>query len=198
LAAYSYLPFYKNKLIIKYLSEALDYKQYCDLGKNNYVPKPSSCPHCKSSSCLIGHGWYSRKGLSGASCGYHSFWIRRFYCKVTRKTVTMHPCFSHKRKRYILQHVIQCLTLILENIIAISKVALSLQVPRQTLKRWAHSFSNMHCEAKRICYRLTGPPQDCLGQQMLSHFRKIEKGTLCDNVARGMICLFEEFYRPLY
>jgi len=193
----SYLPF-KQKAIIKYLSAALDYNQYCDLGKNNLIAKPSSCPHCKSSSCLIGHGWYARKGLSGASCGYRPFWIRRFYCKVTRKTVTMHPCFSHTRKRYILQHVIQCFIHILENIITVSQTALNLQVPRQTLKRWLHSFATMHGEAKRICYRLTGPPQDCLGQQILSYFCAVETGTLLENVVRGMVCLSEEFFSPLY
>ena len=154
MAAYSFLPFI-TKLIIKYLSEDLDYKQYCDLGKNNLIVKPISCPHCKSSNCLIGHGWYARKGLSGASCGYHPFWIRRFYCKNTRKTIAMHPGFSHTRKRYILQHVISAIADILEKFIAISQIVLNLQVPRQTLKRWAHSFSTMNCEAKKICFHVS-------------------------------------------
>jgi len=110
----------------------------------------------------------------------------------------MHPRFSHTRKRYILQHVIQCFRHILENIITISQIALNLQVPRQTLKRWQHSFSHKHCEAKRICFRLTGPPQDCLGQQILSYFGTVKTGTHLENVVRGMVCLFEEFFSPLY
>ncbi len=193
----SFISSLQKQTIIKYLSEDLDYKQYCDLGKNNRISKPF-CPYCKRTGCLIGHGWYARKGLSGAEDGFLPFWIRRFYCKTTRKTVSMHPRFSHTRKRYVLQHVIAYLSAILDKAIEMLQETSRVQVPRQTLKRWLHSFSNMHSEAKRICYHLTGPPQDCLGKQMLCHFRKTGTGTLCDNAATAMVCLFEEFYRPLY
>lgn len=196
MATSAFLPF-KKKLIIKYLSEDQDYKTYCDLGKNNRILKPP-CPFCKSSTCLIGHGWYQRKGLGGTECGFLSFWIRRFFCKTVRRTVSIHPRFSHTRKRYSLQHVLLCFIYLLETPIKASKVAAMTQVPRQTLGRWWHSFSNMHSEAKRICYNLRGPPADCLGKQMLCHFSTTGTELLYDNAATAMICLFEGFNRPLY
>lgn len=188
----------QKQLIIKYLSEALDYKHYCDLGKNNEISKPAVCPCCKGSDCLIGHGWYGRKGLSGAECGYVPFWIRRFFCKNTGRTISIHPRFSHTRKRYTLQHVINCLTQIIENLMNISLVVSTFKVPRQTLKRWSYNFSNAHSETKRICYRLNGPPGTSLGQQIFDYFRKMETGTLIENLRNCMVLLFEEFYTPLY
>lgn len=198
MAACSFLPFKTKKLIIKYLSEPTDYKRYSDLGKNNLISKPAVCPHCKGSDCLIGHGWYSRKGLSGAVCDYVPFWIRRFYCKNTGKTVSMHPGFSHTRKRYIFKDVINCLKYIIDNLMKISQVVSTFKIPRQTLKRWSYDFSNAHSETKRICYRLNGPPECSLGQQILDHFRKMETGTLYENAISCMVYLSEEFYAPLY
>lgn len=188
----------EKKLIVKYLSEPTDYKQYCDLGKNNVIFKPPVCPHCKSSDCLIGHSWYARKGLSGADCDYVPFWIRRFYCKNTGKTISMHPCFSHTRKRYTFQHVIDCLTRMIENLVKVSQIVSSSEVPRQTLNRWFYGFSSTNCETKRICYRLNGPPESSLGMQIFDYFRKMETGTLIENLRNGMVLLFEEFYTPLY
>jgi transposase-like protein len=198
LTAYFTSSLFTKKLIIKYLTETKDYKHYCDLGNKNIIAKPLVCPLCKGTDCLIGHGWYLRKGLSGATCNFLPFWIKRFYCKVTRKTISMHPRFSHTRKRYVLPFVIDCFVRMLENAVRQAHVAQELHIPRQTLKRWVNSFCCNDTETKWICFRLTGPPQSCLGMQLLSHFRKIEQATLYDNVASGMVCLLEHFYISLY
>ncbi len=69
---------------------------------------------------------------------------------------------------------------------------------RQTLKRWFYGFSSTNSETKRICYRLIGPPESSLGMQIFNYFRKMETGTLIENLRNGMVLLFEEFYTPLY
>ena len=55
----------KTQLIIKYLPTRIDYNRYAALGKANVIPKPEVCPHCGRKGCLIGHGWYKKKGFQG-------------------------------------------------------------------------------------------------------------------------------------
>jgi hypothetical protein len=57
----------KNQLIIKYLPTEIDYNRYSALGKVNWIPRPEVCPHCGQKGCLIGHGWYKKKGSQEVS-----------------------------------------------------------------------------------------------------------------------------------
>jgi len=49
--------------LIIYLSEQLDYKDYCRKGKSNQVLPPDTCPVCGSMCCFIGRNDYSGSGM---------------------------------------------------------------------------------------------------------------------------------------
>jgi hypothetical protein len=157
------------------------------------------CPHCGGLDCLIGHWWFEKKGLSGGKNGYLPFFIKRFRCKKTGKTVSVHPIFSHSHKRYLLSFVIDCLKQLIGQGHSIYTVAREKQVPRRTLKRWKQSFTKSHTETKRIAFFPSGlPPDSSLGTAMLSYFRSIACGDVYKGAALGMVCLHNGFSCPLY
>jgi transposase-like protein len=184
--------------LIKYLSEPVDYKQYCELGKQNKIAKPDVCPFCGDRECLIGHGWFPRKALGGYLYDFREFWIKRFLCKKRLKTVSVHPTFSHTRKWYCLPFVIDCLVRLFEQAASICATAKEMNVPRQTLSRWKNSFATNHSEAKMICFIDTGQNKHPSPQQMLQYFRKHSNAHLHKGAASGMVRLHELYNTPLY
>ena len=60
----------KKQLIIKYLTTEIDYNRYASLGKTNVIPRPEVCPHCGLKDCLIGHGWYKKKGFQATRTAF--------------------------------------------------------------------------------------------------------------------------------
>jgi len=43
-----------------------------------------------------------KKALSGYKSSIYEFWIKRYYCKNTHRTVSVHPTFSHTRIQFLL------------------------------------------------------------------------------------------------
>lgn len=184
--------------MIKYLTETIDYKQYCEKGREYVIPKPEVCPFCDKKDCLIGHGWYKRKGLSGVEPVSHEIFIKRILCKVTGKTISIHPIFSHVRKWYHLSFVIDCLVKLFEKAHSLSTTAKEMRVPRQTLNRWKNSFATKQNEAKQICFTDTGQNSTSLPHKMFSYFRKHDSGSLSSGAAAAMVHLQELYNASLY
>lgn len=115
------------------------------------IKRPDRCPFCNRKGCLIGHGYYKRKGIvdESGSC-YSPFYIKRYRCKRFNRTLSIHPVFSHVYKRYSLKVVITCLSMIIKEIQSVCCVSKKTGISRQTLKRWTNSFENTCLEAKRI------------------------------------------------
>jgi hypothetical protein len=125
--------------------------------------------------------------------------IKRFLCKATGKTVSVHPTFSHSHKRYLLSFVIDCLSQLLEHQRSIYSVALEKKIYRQTLRRWKESFTNAQTETKRVCIHMSGqPPGSTLGTALLSYFRSLACGDVYKGAALGMLCLSNSFSCLLY
>jgi transposase-like protein len=142
---------------------------------------------------------FEKKGLGGGKNGYLPFFIKRFRCKKTGNTVSVHPIFSHSHQRYLLPFVIDCLKQLIDQGRSICSVAREKQMCRQTLKRWKHSFIKSHTETKRIAFFPHGqPPGSSLGTAMLSYFRSIACGDVYKGAALGMVCLHDGFSCPLY
>ncbi len=62
------------------------------------IPRPRCCPHCEALDRLIGHGSYPRNAVDPQ----HSTAIRvkRFFCPVCGKTVSVLPTFCLPRRHY--------------------------------------------------------------------------------------------------
>jgi hypothetical protein len=124
--------------------------------------------------------------------------VKRFLCKKTGKTVSLHPLFSHAKKRYYLPFVIDCICLLFEKLLTLSSTSKKCEVPRQTLADWKRNFSDCHTEAKRICFSLhTGPPEH-LVQKLFSCFRNNENADIYKGAATGMVRLHSDFKAALY
>ena len=161
------------------------------------MKKPEYCPHCNRQDCLVSHGCYERKGLSGGSSNFKPFFIQRFLCTIVRRTVSVHPQFSQTMKRYQLSFVFECLSELLEKKRVMNSVAREKKIYRQTLKRWSHSFANAHTEAKRICFYMKDQlPTSSLVSNMFMYFRSLTVEPLAE--AGAMIKLYNQFSTPLY
>jgi hypothetical protein len=142
-----------------------------------------------------------KKGLSGSSDGYNPFWIRRFYCKRTGKTVSVHPTFSHSYKRYVLAFVIECLSKLVENGRSICSVAKEQGVPRQTLRRWKRGLFFLNAVAKWVCFfHGKGLPagDSVLSVALMRYFHQCGNNDLSQGTVLAMICLHERFSCGLY
>ena len=142
-----------------------------------------------------------KKGLSGdESTGFREFWVRRFLCKRTGLTVSIHPRFSHFFKRYILAFVIERVIAIIEGGRSIYSESKRTGVSPRTLRRWRDGFSNAATAAKHACFRGAGPspPERSLPGVMFEYFRWIGGDDLPTGAAMGMVRLWEDFSRALY
>lgn len=160
-------------------------------------PSPKYVHFVAAPTALLGMGGL-KKGLSGHPDGFLEFWVKRFLCKKTGKTISVHPAFSHVKKQYYLPFVIDCMCLLLEKLLSINAVSRQCGVPRQTLASWKNSFSGSHIEAKGICFsHHTGPPEQ-LSQWMLNYFRNHESADIYKGAVFGMVRLREDYGAALY
>jgi hypothetical protein len=141
-----------------------------------------------------------KKGLSGdADTSFREFWIKRFLCKRTGRTVSVHPRFSHFFKRFVLARVIKCLVGILERGRSIYSESKDSGVSGRTLRRWRDGFAGA-AAAKYACFAMSGlsPPRRSLPDLLFSYFRQAGNGDIVMGAVMGMVCLWERFSRPLY
>jgi len=142
-----------------------------------------------------------KKGLSGDDrTGFREIWIKRFLCKRTGKTVSIHPRFSHFLKRFVLAFVIERLIAIIEEGRSVYSESKRTGVSPRTLRRWRDGFTTGESAAKRACFFLSGlsPPGRSLPALMFSYFRRTGSGDILTGAAVGMVRLWERFSRPLY
>lgn len=142
-----------------------------------------------------------KKGLSGEPGGYKEFWIHRFLCKKTGKTVSIHPRFSHTGKRYTLAFVVECLQTIIKLGNRISAAAQRYGIYRTTLRRWFHGFSKYDINAKWACFFHGDLPREAtagFAPALLNRFRTIGNGNLEDGTSLAMVRLHEGFSCRLY
>jgi hypothetical protein len=142
-----------------------------------------------------------KKGLSGDDdAGYRPYWVKRYLCKRTGRTVSIHPRFSHFFKRFVLAFVIERLIAIIEDGRSVYAESKRTGVSPRTLRRWRDGFTTGESAAKHACFAATGlsPPGQRLPSRMFSYFRRIGSGDILTGAAMGMVRLWERFSRPLY
>jgi len=142
-----------------------------------------------------------KKGLSGdAGIGYLELWIKRFLCRRTGRTVSVHPRFSHIHKRYLIAFVIERLIAIIEQGRSTYSESKRTGVSSRTLRRWRKSFSETDATAKRACFAQSGlsPPERPLAVVLFDYFRHTGSGDVVTGAALGMVRLWQRFSRPLY
>lgn len=64
-------------------------------------PRPPVCPHCQACGQFIGHGFYLRKALGQTQV--YLVWIKRWYCKVCQRTMSVLPSFLLRFRHYLLE-----------------------------------------------------------------------------------------------
>lgn len=141
-----------------------------------------------------------KKGLSGdADTGFRALWIKRFFCKGTGRTVSVHPRFSHFFKRFVLAIVIKSLIAIIERGRSVYSVSKDSGVSERTLRRWRDGFAGA-AAAKYACFSMSGlsPPRRSLPDLLFSYFRQAGNGDMDMGAVRGMVRLWERFSSPLY
>lgn len=142
-----------------------------------------------------------KKGLSGDhEAGYRPYWVKRYLCVRTGRTVSIHPRFSHFQKRFILAFVIERLTAVIEAGRSIYSESKRTGVSERTLRRWRDGFGTGESAAKHACFAATGlsPPGQPLPALLFSYFRRTGSGDILTGAAVGMVRLWERFSRPLY
>jgi len=142
-----------------------------------------------------------KKGVSGDErAGFQEFWIKRLLCKMTGKTVSIHPRFSHFLKRFVLAFVIERLRAIIEDGRSVYSESKRTGVSSRTLRRWRDGFTTGESAAKHACFVTSGlsPPGQQLAALMFSYFRHEGSGDILTGAALGMVRLWTRFSRPLY
>ena len=71
-------------------------------------PTIRRCPVCHANVNLIGHGFYHRNALPRANLSYRLA-IKRFYCRVCHRTVSLLPWFLLPRFQYSVALIIDSL-----------------------------------------------------------------------------------------
>jgi hypothetical protein len=105
-------------------------------------PRPQVCPHCQKASRIIGHGFYLRKALDVSQV--QLIWIKRWYCKACRCTISLLPSFLLRFRHYLLE-VIQGVVVVRFEVQASWQQVLQRCTQQEapsgrTVKRWCHSF----------------------------------------------------------
>lgn len=160
---------------------------------------PGRCPLCGRKGCLIGHGWYCRKGLWDGCARPESFWIKRFLCKVTGRTVSVHPRFVHARKRFRLSTVVSCVAGVISRGESIRDTARACGVSRRSVRRWVRGLGTDEA-AKRLCFFPSGfpPPHLSLPAALVALFAEIDPRGLAAGAAEAMPRLQHAYECPLY
>lgn len=186
--------------IIRYVSYPAGYKDYCQKGDIFRPQRPGRCPLCGGKGCLIAHGRYYRKELvSTYEKNFGTFWIYRFLCTNTRRTISIHPDFSHSRKRFLLHVVIYCLYECFMKGLSRYRVSHQERICTRTLSHWQRGFCS-HAAAKSISCALHAhsPPGGCFGYLFMSHVSRNGFLSACSEAARVMVRLHHDFSTALY
>lgn len=146
------------------------------------------------------HGRYSRIEL--VACydkKYGSFYIYRYLCATSGKTISMHPDFCVAYKRYLLEHVITLLEQYLFNETSLYSVCREHHVYNRTLKRWRKGFLANET-AKRICFlpHSTAPPGLEFLKELFTFFVISGNGIAAQGAASGLVRLYHTFSSSLY
>ncbi len=192
----------KKKPFIRYYSYPSGYKDYCKQGKKKSPDRPAICPYCNAGNiCLNGHGWYERLELvSGFSRLYGDFYIYRYICKNTDKTISMHPDFSHAWKQYVFDFVIFCLC---ERFLfgkTQEAVSFQMDVPLRTLRRWEYGLCDNEL-IKRLCFFPPGSDPHAIQSKRDLIKRLLQPDSDEDEVSYAatiMVRLEHEFQCKLY
>lgn len=106
-------------------------------------PRPEVCPHCHAINVFIGHGFYPRKPLSPTQV-YH-IWIKRWYCKACRQTLSLLPSFVLRFRHYLLDVIQSVVVTRFEDGVSWTQVACRCVVAglpsSRTIRRWCVSFA---------------------------------------------------------
>jgi hypothetical protein len=62
------------------------------------IPRPKTCPHCAASDRLVGHGSYPRNAVGPLQST--PIRVKRFFCPVCSKTVSLLPTFCLPWRHY--------------------------------------------------------------------------------------------------
>ena len=68
-------------------------EQYAAEGFQRQIPPPDRCPNCRRPKALCALGYYARN-LSRVSIGALVIFVRRFRCRLCRKTTSVLPAFA--------------------------------------------------------------------------------------------------------
>jgi len=67
------------------------------------VQRPGQCPRCGAEKCMIAHDWYvRRKPLWAMLDPPVPLWIRRWKCKVCKRTTSLLPDVLHRYRHYVM------------------------------------------------------------------------------------------------
>jgi hypothetical protein len=140
------------------------------------------------------------KGIWDGSAALRPFWIQRYYCKHSRRTVSLLPTFCHTRKRYPLSVAVPCIASVVEDPGSITTTAKAAGVNRKTLKSWLRGWER-HEQDKRLAFFSTGsdPSIGCgFGKSLLNAVRAIGSSGIVACIAEAMLRLTKNFDCPLY
>jgi hypothetical protein len=139
------------------------------------------------------------KGTWDGTAALHPFRIQRYYCKSCRRTFSLHPIFSHTRKRYALSVAAPCIETVILKGRSIRSTARSTGVDRRTIGRWVRGWSR-HEQEKRLAFFTYAPasPQSNFGAELLKAIRGLKSGRLLSCMAEAMLRLMKSFDCPLY
>lgn len=74
------------------------------------VQRPERCPYCRAGQCMIGHGWYARsKPLLATLDPPVPVWVRRWLCKMCKRTTSLLPDVLHRYRHYGMAVIAQAL-----------------------------------------------------------------------------------------
>jgi hypothetical protein len=80
-----------------------DEQTYIDQAEHRESACPPGCLLCGENGCLIGHGYYLRK-VKGENQAYF-IWIKRWLCKICRRTLSVIPNFLLPYRHYLVRVV---------------------------------------------------------------------------------------------
>jgi len=141
-----------------------------------------------------------RKGLTDiSSTDYRPFFIYRYLCKGTGRTISMHPDFSHSYKRFTLESVLLVLQQHLIEEESIYRLCRENGYYLSTLRRWLRGFG-CDFESKRLCFLpfSTASPGKGFTTELFRYFISSGGSNISAGAALGMVRLHREFNRSLY
>ena len=118
--------------------------EYVERCSGLVFPRPNECPQCRVADTLIGHGFYERKALSPTQV--YVLRIKRWYCTVCERTVSLLPSFLLRFRHYLLDVIQSVVILRFEDSASWAQVARRCAVAgapsSRTIHRWCDSLAD--------------------------------------------------------